>query len=161
LPGVGADLARLKTRGDRRAFHEIARQGAGVLAPLIERRHFQGHHIEAIIQILAEAPGGNLVTQIAVRRGDDAHIDFHIGGAADPAEGLILEKPEDLALGLDRHIGDFVEQQGAAVGAFEGAHPGGGVRTLGPGFTAEQLAFHPIRVHGRAVEHDEGRAAAP
>ena len=41
--------------------------------------------------------------------------------AADPLEGLLLQHAHDLALGLERHVGDLVEEQRAAVRPLEDA----------------------------------------
>ena len=87
-------------------------------------RHADRHDVEAVEQILAEAAAPHLRGQIAVGRGDDADIDLDAAGTADPLEGLLLQHPHDLALGLERHVGDLVEQQRAAMGLLERADLG-------------------------------------
>ena len=47
---------------------------------------------------------------------------------ADGVEALFVECAEDLGLGLEAHVADFVEEEGAAVGALEGAALFGGGR---------------------------------
>ena len=62
-----------------------------------------------------------------------------------------LQYAHDLALGLQRHVGDFVEEERAAVGAFEGADLAGAAAPFG----AEQFRLQAVRPHHRGVDHDE------
>ncbi len=66
-------------------------------------------------------PSAISVAQVAGGRGDHAHVDLHVGVAADPPEALLDQHAQDAALGLARHVGDLVEEEGAAVGLFEDA----------------------------------------
>ena len=75
-----------------------------------------------MIEILAESPGANLRFEIAAGRGDDAHVDAHLGGAADPLERLVYEHAHDLVLGLARQVADFIEEQRAGVRLLQRAH---------------------------------------
>ena len=98
--------------------------------------------------------------QVLVGGGQDADVDLDALGAAEPLEGLVLEGTDDLALGFQRHVGDFVEQEGAAVGAFQHAGAAGVGGGVGPGLDAEQLFLESGRVEGGAVEGDEGAFGA-
>ena len=62
-----------------------------------------------MVEVLAEAPGRDLPGKVAVGRRDHADVDAHAGAAAYPLEGLVLENAQDLALRLERHVGDLVE----------------------------------------------------
>ncbi len=74
--GVRRDLRRRHAafRGVMR--DEMADQRRNVLAPLGEAGDQHGHDVEAVIEILAEAPFGDLVRQVARGGGDDADIDL-------------------------------------------------------------------------------------
>ena len=97
--------------------------------------------------------------EVAVRRGEHAHVDLDLLRAADAIEAELIERAEQLALQLGRQLGDAVEEEGAAgrelhqselplVGAGEGA-----------ALVAEQLALeHPFGERG-APDVDEGTAA--
>ena len=50
-------------------------QDGNILAALAQRRNGDPDDIEAIQQVEAEPAGGDLLTQIAVGRGDNAHVD--------------------------------------------------------------------------------------
>ena len=132
-----------------------------VLAPLAQRRHPDGNDVQTVEQILPEAPGLDFRGKLAVGGGNHAHVDLDLGVAADPLEGLFLQNAHDFALGLERHIGDLVEQQSAAMGGLEGSGLARAVLRLEPGLDAEQFRLEMLGAHGGAVEHHERTAAAP
>ena len=111
-----------------------------------------------MIEVLAEPPFGDLLFQVARSRGDDAHIDLDLGGAADALEGLIDQHAQDLVLGFARHVADFVDEQRAAMGFFQRA---GLALLLAIGlFDAEQFDLHALRRDRRGVDDDEGSFGA-
>jgi hypothetical protein len=57
--------------------------------------------------------------QVALGDGDDPHVDTDRLAAADAHEGAGVERAEQLALGVEVHVGDLVEQQGAAGGLLQ------------------------------------------
>ena len=67
---------------------------------------------------------------------------------------LLLQRAHDLALGLERHVGHLVEQQGAAMGALEACRSCAAAPSVA-GLGAEQLDLDPVGPHRRAVEDDE------
>ena len=124
-----------------------------ILPPFAQRRHPDWHHIQAIEQILAEAAGGDLAAELPVRGGDDAHIDLDPARSPYPLEGLLLQGADDFALGLQRHVGDFVEKQGAAMRPLEGADLAR--RAVVARLAAEQLDLQPVRAHRCAIDRDK------
>ena len=109
-----------------------------------KRRHSDRHDIQTVVEILAETSRGNLLLQIAVAGRD--HTDIHLDAAltAEAREALLLQGTKDLALGFERHISDFVEQQRTAMGALERADLARSIGTGKAGFTAEQLNLHAL-----------------
>ena len=87
--------------------------------------------------------------RIAVGGGDDAHVGLLRLGRADAHEGAGLEHAQQLDLQLERHLGDLVEEQRAAVGALEEAL----VLAVGAGeaalLVAEELAFDQVAARSR------------
>ena len=164
-PGIGlqrgqrilAELARRHSGRLGRARHEMPRQERDVLAPVAQRRHFDRHDAEAVEQILAEPPRRNLARQLAVRRSHHPDIDLDPVGPANPLECLLLQHPHNLALGLDRHVGDFVEEQRAAMSALERAD----LAAVDAVLAAEELGLEPIGVHRRAVDRDKRPLCPP
>src|SRR5207302_326947 len=126
-----------------------------VLAPVAQRRHADRHDIEAVEEILAEAPRAHLGGEVAVRRGDDAHVDLDLAGAADALEGLLLEDADDLALRLDRHVGYFVEKERPAMRLLEGADLARRFGIVGCRLGAEELDLEAFGTHRRAIDRHE------
>ena len=102
-----------------------AMSSANVLAAFAERGDANRHDREAMEKILAERTAGDQRREIARARRDDADIDIYAGRAADTEKILLDQHPQDLALGLPGHIGDFVEVERAAVGFLERANLAG------------------------------------
>ena len=74
-----------------------------------------------MIEIFAETPGGDLLFEVACRRGDDAHVDADLRGAAGALERLVDQHAQDLVLGFARQVGDLVDEQRAAMRLFQRA----------------------------------------
>jgi len=69
-------------------------------------------------------------------------------------ERLIDQHAKNLVLGVPRHVGDFVDEQRAAMGFFQRA---GLARLLAIGlFDPEQFDLHPFRRDRRRVDDHEG-----
>ncbi len=77
------------------------------------------YNVQAEVEIFAE--GAVLVRgfEIAVRGGDDAHINFDSLIAADRSNFFFLQDAEQLGLQFQRQFSDFVEKDGAAIGGLE------------------------------------------
>ena len=123
------------------AFEEVARQRRDVLAAFAQRRQVDRHHVEAIVQVVAETAGLDLVFQELIGRRHDARIDADGAALADALELVLLQHAQQLDLQLRTHAGDFVEEDRAAVGRLEAAGlvvDGAGERALD---VAEQFAF--------------------
>ena len=97
-------------------------------------------------------PVGDRLGEVAAGRGDDAHVDMNARRAADALEILVDQHAQDLGLRLQRHVGDFVEIERAAVRLLERADA---PRPIGAGLDAEQFALHVVGRDRRRVEDDE------
>ena len=53
--------------------------------------------------------------EVAVRRGDDAHVDCRLRPGADRPYRALLEDAQQLRLQSERHVADLVEEDGAAA----------------------------------------------
>ena len=85
-----------------------------VFAPLAQRRDDEMNDVDAIEQILAKLPLADELAQVAIRRGDDADIRRHRHAlGADLLDFARLEEPQQQALHPQRHLADFVEEDGA------------------------------------------------
>ena len=83
------------------------------------------------------------MSQVQLGRGLGARFSDTVVGAADALKGLVDENAEHLALRFARHVGDFVDEQRAAMRFLERADLAG-LRAVGL-LHAEQLHFHALR----------------
>ena len=120
----------------------------------------QRQHVEAEHQVGAEAALGHLLLQVAVGRGDDAHVQLYLAASAEALHALFLQHAQQLGLQSQRQFADLVEQQGAAIGLLELA--GLGAHRTGEGalFVAEENGLEHLLRDRRAVHRDEGRVRA-
>ena len=77
---------------------EFRKKVRGVSNEAMQRREDDGEHVQAVVEILAEAPFLDFVLEIAIRGGNDANVDLDVRHAADTLEGLLLEEPQQLGL---------------------------------------------------------------
>ena len=112
--------------------------------PLAQRRDLQVHDVEAEQQVLAERALAHRLGQVAVRGGDDADVDRHRPGAADAVDHALLDGAQQLGLQPHVHLGDFVEQQRAAVRLLELADAARDRAGEGALLVAEQLGFEQV-----------------
>ena len=167
-----ADIARPVVRLERRhrlfrdarrrhpplggeAREEMADELGNVLAPLAQRRKLHRNDVQPVEEVFAEAARGDLVLEVARGRGEDPDVDLDRPLAADAGVALVGQHAQDLALGRQRHVGDLVEEQGAAMGMLEQARAHGALR-----FAAEQFLLDPLGAHHRRREDDERRPGA-
>src|SRR6185295_12640744 len=96
-------------------------------------------------------------SEIAARRGNDSDIDLHLLRSADALKCLFDEHSQNLALGLERHVGDFVDIKCAAMCLLKRAHA---LRATCPILYSEKLFFHALGRHcGSAQDHERTVAA--
>src|SRR5437016_8552570 len=103
----------------RRAPHQVIDEQRNVLAPLAQRRELERHHLQAIVEVLAEAPLLDGSRQLAVGRRDDAHVDGPPHRAAHRPYLVLLEDAQELRLERRRDVADLVQENRAAVGLRE------------------------------------------
>ena len=101
--------------------HQEAGEVGDVLHALAQGGQVDRHHVEPVVEVLAEAPGLDLGFEVAVGGGDDAHVDLDGAGAADALQLAFLQHAQQLGLEGGGDLADLVEEQGAAVGLLEAA----------------------------------------
>ena len=114
--------------------------------------------LESAQEILAELPGTHERLQVAVRGADEPEVDLPALLAADARHQAVLEHPQELHLHGERHVRDFIEEQGAAVGLLEDAASRPHRAGEGVSFVSEELGFQQGLRNGAAVDGDEGRS---
>ncbi|MNM77292.1 hypothetical protein D3C81_891390 [compost metagenome] len=135
--------------------HERGGQLRDVLAALAQRRQLQAHHVEAMQQVGTEFSLRDQAFQILMGGGDHAHIDADQFASTYAEEFALGEHTQQARLQRQRHVADFIKEQGAAVGLLEATDVAPlrtGERTR---FVAEQLAFQQFGGNRGGVQRDE------
>ena len=125
---------------------------ARALCQRVERHR---KHVEPIEQIFAETACGDFRRKIAVGACDDADVDLDRGGRTDRDDFAFLQGAQKFGLQGQRHLGDFVEQQRAAVGSAEEAFARGVGAGEGAFLVAEQQRFQHRFGNGGTVDRNE------
>src|SRR5437016_2825891 len=146
--------------GTRVPLDEIAHQGRNILGPLAERRDMDREHVEPVVEVVPEALLFHHPQEVAVRCGDEAHVDLDGLRTADPLELLLLQDAQQLRLKLERDLAHLVEEQGAPVGHLEAADLLSDGAGEGAPLVPEELALEQTRRNGGAVELHERAVAA-
>ena len=135
-------------------------EGGNVFLVVAQGGHVDVEDVEAVVEIVAQLAAGDGFFGNLVGGGQDADIDGGFGLAAEAAQLAVFEDAEQLGLGADRHLADFVEQEGAAFGQLEAA--GAALQGSGEGafLVAEDLAFDEGFRDGGAVDGDKGLVLA-
>src|SRR5262249_41760842 len=134
---------------------ELLGEGEDVLRTLPQRWHAKGQHLEPVVQVLAEEPTANLLSQLPMRRAHHAHVHREGAGVAHPPDLTILENPEELRLERQRHLGNLVEEERPTVRRLEQSSLGGrrsGERTAD---VAEELRFEELAGERGDVDRQE------
>ena len=98
-----------------------------------------------------------LFEEIFVRRRNDANVDDHRFGVAEPGNDAVLEHAKDFRLHVDWHLADLVEEQRAAVSEFQLADLTAAAGAAeGSVLVAEQLGLDELAGNGRAVDSYKG-----
>jgi hypothetical protein len=138
----------------------MPRQRQDVFRPLAQRRHEERQHAQPVIQVAAERPVQHEIFDARVRRRDDARAERERRVAAEPLDALFLDDPQQLALRVERQLGDRVEIHGAGARRLETARPRGDRVGEGAALVAEELRVDQRSGQRGAVHRHERRLRA-
>ena len=122
-------------------MHEVAYQYGDVFLSVAQRRDLDAEDIKPIEKIGTELALLDQLFQILVGGGDAAEV--HLDGlvAAHAGDFALLQYAQQVGLGLQGNVADFVQENRSALGNFELAF----LAVLGAGegalFMPEELAF--------------------
>src|SRR4029077_9314028 len=94
-----------------------------VARSLAQRGQQNGYHINAVIEVLAEAPGSDHFLEVFVGGGNEPEIDFLGRLAPDTRHRPILQHAQQLALQGQAQGGDLVQKQRPRMGEFDVSGP--------------------------------------
>jgi hypothetical protein len=131
-----------------------------VRQPLAQRRQPHARHVQAEVEIGAEAPHRHLAAEIPTRGGDNPRRHAERRPAPDPLERTLLEDTQQRRLEGGLQLAHLVEEDGAAAGALEAPGAARQRTREGAALVAEQLALEQRARQRGAVGVDE-RPRAP
>src|SRR3954468_8530870 len=152
--GGGGDLRSAEV-GDERA-----EKRHDVLGTLPQRRDPEREDGEPVIQIFAEATFLGCLAQIAVRRGEHAHVDGSRQRATEAGDFPLLQDSEELRLQIERQFANLVEEERSFLRLLEAARAPRGRAGVGALLRPEQLALEELRRNRGAVHRHEAALAA-
>ena len=135
--------------------HEMLHEERDVLAPLAKRRQEDVHHVQAVEEVFAEAPGLDLLAQVPIGAREDAHVGEHGLGGAHCPDALLLEHAQELHLHVERQVSDLVEVDGAALGGDEKSGASLQRARESPAHVPEELALEQRLGNRPAVNGNE------
>src|SRR5574338_531275 len=126
-PGILDEQAHRRRRdaADRESqtavepLDEVPDEIGDVLGAFAERRELDAHDVHAVEEIRAESSGGDVLLEIARRRGDHAYVDAAGRVVADATHLTLLQRTQELHLERLGQFAQLVEEERAAVGLLE------------------------------------------
>src|SRR5438445_7040919 len=108
-------LSRVARQAGRRTPERLAdllkkrlAEGQDVGFPFAQRSNADVEDLEAVIQVFAKIAPLDGLAQVAIRRGDDAHVRLLQPGAAEALEFPLLQYAQELGLRRRAHFADLV-----------------------------------------------------
>jgi hypothetical protein len=126
----------------RESFKEEHRKFGDIGLTVSQWGHLKWKDIQAVEQVGAEASALYRFTEIAVGRGDHAHINAHGPAAAYGLELVLLKNAEELNLSLPRKFPDFIQEDCSAISQLKTPEAPLDGACEGTLHVAEKLAFH-------------------
>src|SRR5499426_577166 len=123
-----------------------------VVAAVAQRRHADRDHVQAVIEIFAEAPVFDHGLEVAVGGAQHAHVDLDRPRAADARDLFLLQGAQEFGLHARADLSYLVQEERAFVGYLEepfllGVRPG--ERAF---LVPEEFRFEQVFVDRRAVD---------
>ena len=139
---------------------DVLGQRGDILRAVAQRQDDNPGDVEAVEQVFAKPTRGDFSRQVPVRGRDDASVGAECFGTPDALELALLKDAEDLGLGRERQLCDFIEEEGPTGGTLEAP----GLLAVGSGEGAllmtEQLAFDQALWQRPTVDTDQGAGRA-
>ena len=131
-----------------------------IAAVSAQGRSAQHADIEAIPQVFTEAALPDHGDEIPVGGGNDPDIQRHGARASYPADLALIQHAQHAGLKGKRKIADFIQKDGAAVGAFKVTGMGAVCSGKRAPLVSEQLAVDKLFIDCAAVDLDKGTSGA-
>jgi hypothetical protein len=98
---------------------EMPAMSGNVLRMLLELRRFNAHDVDAVVEILAELAFGDQLSEVAMGGKDEPGAQGDEAVAAQAVELHLLQDAQQLDLGEQAEVADFIEEERAVGGLLE------------------------------------------
>src|SRR5262245_5505626 len=98
---------------------EMAGQERNIRAPIAQWRQPYFDCIQPVQKVLTKVPCADLLIQVRVRGGEDAHIDLARLRGSYSFELTGLENAQQFGLQVERYVRDFIEKERPPIGQFK------------------------------------------
>ena len=138
----------------RKIGAELAEKQVYVILALTQRRHLDLNGVEAVVEVLAEAPLRHGMGQVQISCRNHAYIGLLHLGRTDLDVLPVLKDTQEHGLGFLWELTYFIQEKGASVRLLEIAFPGGYRTCKRTFFVAEKLGVDGAHrdcsaVHGK------------
>src|SRR4051812_23075945 len=117
-----------------------------------KRRNPHRNHVQTVVEIFSELPLLNALQKIDIRSRDHADINLYSLGAADTLKFTLLEHPKQLRLQVERHIADFIQEEGPRICLLETSDACCGCPSKRPLHMAKQFRLEEVLGNGCTIE---------
>jgi hypothetical protein len=145
---------------DTSAAEEVRREECDVLLAAPEGWHLDGEDGEAVVEVLPEAAGLDITSEIAIGGGNHAHVNLARPDVPHPLEAPILQHTQELPLEPEGDLAHLVEEERAAGGQLESADAIAQRASERALDVTEKLALEEVGGNGSAVHPHERPLAA-
>src|SRR5262245_17814786 len=133
----------------------MTNQQRNVFGPVAQRRQQDREHVQPIKKIAAEFAVSDHLAQVAVGRGDQAHVHANRSRAAQAFLLLLLQSAQQFRLEFEWNVANLVQEQTSTVRQLKPADSLRDSAGEGAFLVAKQFALQEAGGNGRAVEFDE------
>src|ERR1041384_2357063 len=95
-----------------------------IFQPFPQRGNVDRENVQAVKQVASELSAAGHLREVSMGGCDDADIDLHGPCTAETLELVLLENAKQLRLQFERNVPDLIQEQRAAVCAFEPSEAG-------------------------------------
>src|SRR5580698_11209911 len=155
-------LKRGRRHGDGPAtpMQEKVNKGWDILMPLAQWRQRNGHHVQPVVQVLAETPLADGLLQVSRRCSDKPEIHPDRNVATQPLNRSLLNRSQQLCLKGRREFANLIEEKSSLMRFLEAPYPAVHCVRKGSLLMSEQLGFQQRFRYGGTIDLDQRAAGS-
>ena len=96
-------------------------QRGDIFSAFTQRRQLDTDHVKTMVQVFPKTAVLNPLLKFLVGRGNNTNICGDLLVTPDPKEGAVGEHPQQPGLQFQRHVADFIQEQGSSSSLLKAA----------------------------------------